>query len=393
MFRRSRALARSTPSLALALALGGCGGEPPRAPAPVGSATTPSAPPPPVPTEVAPTPTAKPAPTLTELEQRTLRAVFEALNAHEARRLAALYTEAAVVDVMGTPAQAKGRDAVAATWQRLFDTFSSFRAAPTRLLVKGDVVVVEWVWSGVHSGDLFGVKATEKPVGTAAADVFWFTPDGAIKEQHAYFDMATVLAQIGRSKQKARAVPTITSSAPEVVAAGGAEEAKNAELAAQMYGAFAKKSEADFLGGLAEDLVWDELAMPEAAVGKDAARKWFGMTTAAWTDAKRTTTSTWAVSDWVVTEGAFTGKHTGKLGDLAPTKKDVTLHQLDILFVKSGKISRGTSYGYGAELAAQLGLAPMPGAKAAATKEPAKAAATKEPPKPVSAPKTNSGTK
>lgn len=317
-----------------------------------------------MPTEVPPTPTAKPAPTLTELEQRTLKALFEALNAHEAKKVAALYTESAVLDVMGTPSQTKGREAIAATWQRLFDTFSSFRAAPSRLLVKGDVVVVEWAWSGVHSGDaLFDgrVKPTEKPVGTAAADVIWFTPDGAIKEQHAYYDMATVLAQIGRSKQKARAVPTVTSSAPEVaLASASPEEGKNLELAAQMYGAFAKKSEADFLGALAEDLVWDELAMPEASAGKDAAKKWFGMTTAAWTDPKRATSNAWAMGDWVVTEGVFTGKHTGKLGDLAPTKKDVTLHQLDVVLVKGGKVSRGASYGNGAELAAQLGLSPMP---------------------------------
>lgn len=367
----------------LAFLVAACGGgEEAKAPSPVGSAPpAPTAPPPPVPTEVAPTPTAKPAPTLSELEQKTLKAVFEALNAHEAKKLAALYTEGAVVNVMGTPAEAKGRDAIAQTYQRLFDAFSSFKAAPSRFFVKGDVVVVEWAWTGTHSGDLFGVKPTEKPVGTAALDVFWFTPDGAIKEQHVTYDMATVMSQIGKSKQKARSVPTLSTGAPVVVESKGSpEEAKNAEVAAKMYGAFDKKSEADFLGSIADDLEWDEMAMAETSRGKDSAKKWFSMSMAAWSDPKRTTSNQWTFGDFVVTEGVFSAKHTGKLGELAPTKKDVSLHGVDVVQVKDGKVVRGWSYGNGAEFAAQLGLAPMPGKPGAPGKPDAKPAPAKPAP-------------
>jgi steroid delta-isomerase-like uncharacterized protein len=374
----SLAFAPSRWALALLACLAcACGGEPPRAAAPIGSATTPAATPPPAPTEVARTPTSKPAPTLAELEQKTLAAAFDAMNAHEAKRLASVYSESAVMDAVGTP-PAKGKDAIASAWQRMFDAVSGFRASPTRLFLKGDVAVVEWAWSGTHSGELFGAAATEKPVGTAAANVVWFTPDGAIKEQHVYFDVATVLAQVGRSKQKVRVVPTVMASPPQVVVAtNGPGEAKLLDVAAQMYGAFATKSEADFLAVLADDLVWDELAMPEVAEGKAAAKKWFGMTTGAWTDPKRTTRSAWAFASasaeraegWVITEGVFTGKHTGRLGDLAPTKKDVAVHQLDLVRVQGGKIVKGTSYGNAAELAAQL--AGKPGQPAASPTRPA----------------------
>lgn len=346
----------------LAVACGG--GDEAKAPQPVASVAPPKPQPPaPTPTEVAPTPTAKPQPTLAELEQKTLKAVFEAMNAHEAKKLAGAYTENAVVNVMGTPAEAKGRDAIAATYQRLFDAFSSFKAAPSRMFVKGDVVAVEWAWNGTHSGDLFGMKATEKPVGTSALDVYWFTPDGAIKEQHVYYDMGTVMSQIGKSPRKARPVPTLATNVQVVESKNGPEETKNAEVAGQMYGAFAKKSDADFAATIADDLEWDEMAMPDTAKGKDAAKKWFTMSTTAWTDPKRTTTNQWTLGDWVVSEGVFTGKHTGKIGDLAPTKKDVALHTVDVLQMKDGKVQKGWSYGNGAELMMQLGLMPMPGGK------------------------------
>ncbi len=352
------------------LAVGCGGGEEARPPAAPATAKAPPAPPPSA-TEAAPPTPAKAEPTLAELQQRTLKAMFEALNQHEAKKLASSFTETAVVNVMGTPAEAKGRDAIAATYQRLFDAFSSFKAAPTRLFAKGDVVVVEWAWTGTHSGDLFGVKATERPVGTMAVDVLWFTPDGAVKESHVTYDMGTVLSQVGSSKRKGRSIPTLASSWPTFATSkGGPEEAKNAEVVSQMYAAYAKKSEGDFLASIADDLEWDEMAMPETSKGKEAAKKWFAMSNAAWAEPKRTTPNQWTVGDVVISEGIFTGRHVGKLGDIAPTKKDVTLHGVDIVQVKDGKVAKGWSYGNGAELMAELGLAPMPGGRGKAPPAP-----------------------
>jgi ketosteroid isomerase-like protein len=176
------------------------------------------------------------------------------------------------------------------------------------------------------------------------------------------YDMGTVLSQVGKSPRKGRSLPTLASSWPATSSSkGGVDEAKNAEVVSQMYAAYGKKSEADFLRAIADDLEWDEMAMPETSKGKEAAKKWFAMSTAAWADPKRTTANAWTMGDVVITEGVFTGKHVGRLGDIAPTKKDVTLHSVDIVQVKDGKVVKGWSYGNSAELMAQLGLMPMPG--------------------------------
>ena len=41
--------------------------------------------------------------------------------------------------------------------------------------------------------------------------------------------------------------------------------------------------------------------------------------------------------------GTLTAVHTGQLGPHKPTKKPVTMHGIDIMVVKDGKIQSGTS--------------------------------------------------
>lgn len=343
-----------------------CGGgettQEPKAPvAPV--ATTPA--PAPTATETAKVEAPKAQPSLAELEQSALKSYSEAMNAHDSKKLAALYADSAVVNVAGTPAEVKGKDAIGAQYQKLFDAFSNFKTASSRVFTKGDVVVVEWAWTGTHTGEMGGIKATEKPVGSAGADVFWFTPEGLIKEQHTYYDMGTIMSQMGVSKQKGRPVPTLASSVQAVTSTGAPEEAKNAEAVNKMFGAFEKKSEADFLGNSVDDVAWDDMTQPEASKGKAAAKKFFGEMTKAFPDGKSTATNTWAIGDFVVMEGTFTGTHKGPLFGIPATKKSVNMHGLDVVQFKDGKVIKGTSYGNGLEVAMQLGLVPPPGAKPA----------------------------
>jgi len=311
-----------------------------------------------------------------EMQKKTMMSYAEAMNAHDAKKLAALYTDSASVNVAGTPGEAKGKDAIAGQYQKLFDAFSNFKTAASRVFMKNDVVVVEWAWNGTHSGDLHGIKATEKPAGTMGVDVIWFSPEGLIKEQHTYYDMGTMMSQIGLSKQKGRPAPTLATAPQFVTSSGSAEETKNVELASKMWGALEKKSEADFIGSSAEDITWDDMTQPETMKGKAAGKKYFNEMTKAFPDAKASITNSWAVGDFVISENTFTGTHKGAFFGMQPTKKSVNMHGLDIMQFKDGKVVKGWSYGNSAEMMTQLGLMPMPGAaKADAPKGDAKAPA------------------
>lgn len=304
--------------------------------------------------------------TMAELQQKVVKEYGEAMNAHDAKKLAALYTDGATVNVAGTPGEAKGKDAIAAQYQKLFDAFSNFKTAPARVFVKGDVVVMEWAWNGTHTGELHGIKATEKPAGTMGVDVMWFSPEGQIKVQHTYYDMATMMSQIGLSKDKARPVPALAAS-PEMITSTGADgEAKNVEAAQKMYAALEKKSEADFLGASVDDVTWDDMVQAETMKGKAASKKYFAEMTKGFPDAKSTTDNAWGIGDFVIAQTTFTGTHKGVFFGMQPTKKPVNMHGLDIVQFKDGKVVKGWSYGNLAELMTQLGQSPMPGAGAKA---------------------------
>jgi ketosteroid isomerase-like protein len=330
----------------------------------------------PAPTTDAPKPEEPKAPALSPAEamKKTGMDMGAAMNAHDAKKLASFYTNDAVLKVIGMPNDLNGRDAIQAQFQKMFDAFSNMQNGATRVFVTKDgPTVVEWASKAKHTGEMHGIKATEKDVGFQGVSVIWFTPDGTqVKEEHVYHDMGTVMSQIGVSKQKARPIPTIPSGPPQVFTPGGADEAKNTEAANKMMGAFEKKSEADFVGGVADNVEWDDMTQPDTMKGKDKGKQFFKMITTAFPDVKITDAKTWAVGDYVIMESAMQGTHKGVLfGTIQPTKKSVNLHGIDIIQYKDGKAVHGWSYGNSGEMMAQLGLLPKMGDAKPADAKPA----------------------
>ncbi len=364
-------------ALAVGFVLVACGGaeenQAPKTPeAPV--ATAPAATP--APTAEAPKEDAKPKESLAELQQKALKGYVEATNAHDAKKLAGLYAEGAMVKIAGAPAEASGREAIAQSYGKLFEAFKDYTMAPSRELVKGDVVVVEWAFNGTHTGDLWGIKATEKKVGAQGVDVMWFTPEGQIKEHHVYYDGGTIFSQIGLSKQKARSIPTLASSPQVVTSTGSADETKNVEAMKTMTAAMESKKEADWLGGMADNVEYDEMTQPQTSKGKAEAKKFFKEMTTAFPDTKTTVSNSWGIGDFVVTESSWTGTHKGTFFGMPATKKSVTVKGVEIAQFKDGKMVKGWGYSNGADFMQQLGMMPKPGeAKAGADKKPADAKA------------------
>ncbi len=346
-------------ALAVGFALIACGGDekqPPQTPA----STTPPAP---TPTQTAEAPKKedpKPQPTMAELQMKAGKTIAEAMNAHDAKKLASVYTDTAVMKVAGAPQDAVGKEQIQASYQKLFDAFSNYKTAASRVFMKGDVVIVEWAFNGKHTGDLWGIKATEKDAGAMGVDAMWFTPEGLIKEHHVYYDGATILSQIGIVKQKARPIPTLATEPQVFTSNGSPDEQKNVDTGKAISAALEAKKEADFLAGLADNIEYDDMTQPQTAKGKADAKKFFKEMTVGFPDAKYTTANTWAIGEYVISEGTMTGTHKGSFFTLPATKKPVTLKSIDIYQYKDGKLVKGASYSNGADFAQQLGIAPKP---------------------------------
>ena len=281
------------------------------------------------------------------------------MNAHDAKKFSQAYAPDAVSTAYGG-AELKGREAIGADMQKLFDAYPDFKIAMSKVFAKGDVVVHEWTMTATHKGEFMGIKASGKPVGVRGATVLWFNQDGLVKQEHRYFDANTVLFQIGASKAPARAAEKAPSGEPEWhFAKGTLDEEKQLTVARNLYGAFEKKSEGDFLGALDEKGTWSDLASPQDMSSKDG-KKFFQTFVKAFPDAKTTLEPFFAADDYVVAEVTIQATHAGPLGPLKATKKPVVLHSVDITTLKDRKIVRGASYSNAFDLLGQEGLLPKP---------------------------------
>ena len=351
-----------------------CGGDDAKPP------VTPVAPPPVAAVDTTPPPAATVAatpakPTLPELEATALKSIVDAMNAHDSAKFAAAYTDDVNSNVAGMPAVNSKAD-LQKNVQMFYDTFKDMKFWVARTWTKNDMVATEWGWSGTDTGGFMGAKPTEKSAGGMGFTVAWFTPDGLIKKEDRYTDFGTTMAQLGMGKMKPPAIPTAAASVQAHVAKGTPDEDKANGYTTAMYASLDAKKQDDFLATIDDAGDFVDYAGPMATtVQKKAdAKKFFGMWTKAFPDAKTTINNSFGVEDFVITESTMNGTQKGAMGAIPASKKPVTLHSVEIYQLANGKMIHGWSYSNGAELMMQIGAMKMPGDKAAAPADQGKAA-------------------
>ena len=130
-----------------------------------------------------------------------IREIEEHLRAESSKDLPALLegmTEDCYNLVMCDPEPMyDGPVAVARRYEALWTALPDLNVRLRRVVaIDGDRVVSEHTLSGTHLGPLFGVPATGRPVEVDTA-VVWELKDGRIRGETVYFDLATVLRQVG----------------------------------------------------------------------------------------------------------------------------------------------------------------------------------------------------
>lgn len=347
----------------------GCAGSTESAPPP----TAPPAPSPaplPPPAPVAPPAPVEPAkPSMLDQQKAHMAANVAAWQAHDAKKLAALYADDVV---LGFPSmegwrETRGRADLEKNMAEFFAAFSDAKVTTLRGIHAGDVLVLEWLLSGTHSGDFMGAKPTGKRIGYRGVSVLWFGDKG-VKREHMYFDHVTFMAQMGTAPKGMVGRPLMEVPAghePEwVVAANNDVEKKNAEAATAFYATWEKKDSKAFLDSLTEDAQHLDFSRPaDGQKGKAAAKKDFDAFIKAFPDMKMNVKNMWAAGPYVVLESEATGTFKGALGPLKPTQKTGTLHGLDVMKLADGKLALGHSYGSGAEFAGAFGLMPKDAGK------------------------------
>lgn len=338
--------------------------------------------PPPPPTTPAPPPVAteapKPAaPSMAELANKTLAIVVEGQTARDAKKVATAYADDAEITVPApVPAVGPqrmtltGKDAIQKSYEEFYAAVTNHRFGFSRVWIKNDVVVSEWISTFKHSGNLMGMKASDKLAGVVGVSIAWLTPEGLVKKEHRFFDTATIAGQVGLSKAKVRPVMVNVPSKWETFTSKEGDD-KNVDALKAVYGAFEKKAEADFLGALVENPVHEDYGMPEAERGRDAAKAGFAMFTKAFPDMKLSVDHALGVGDYAIAEVTMTGTNKGPFGPMPASNKAIKVTNVDIGKLKDGKLHTVWSYGDQTDVLVQLG-AVKPPPKPEAPKAPAK---------------------
>ena len=116
---------------------------------------------------------------------------------HDMEQLLDGMTEDAFTDVLCAPPKHVGKAGVAERYRGQWMGFPDLTVRIRRVVVVGDKhAVTEHEWSGTHTGEFLGVPPTGKSVKVKAA-VIWEFEGEKIKGETIYYDLATVLKQMG----------------------------------------------------------------------------------------------------------------------------------------------------------------------------------------------------
>ena len=128
------------------------------------------------------------------------KASVEAYNAKNWDRVKETVTPTVVYDEFGSHRHLTGVQEVISAWKDWATALPDSQATFERATASGNTVVLELTWRGTHKGPLHtpsgDIAPTGRPVEVKACQVVEIA-DGKATSIHHYFDMATILQQIG----------------------------------------------------------------------------------------------------------------------------------------------------------------------------------------------------
>ncbi len=129
---------------------------------------------------------------------------IEAYNTGDWQRLKAPLASDVVYDEVGSQRRMQGADQLVEAYQGWKKALPDGKGTIRSAFASGNSVAIEVTWTGTQSGPLVGPTGTIPPSGKSmslpGAQLITFQGD-KIKELHQYFDLMTLLQQIGAAPQ------------------------------------------------------------------------------------------------------------------------------------------------------------------------------------------------
>ena len=128
----------------------------------------------------------------------------EAYNTGDWQRLKAPLASDVVYDEVGSQRRMQGADQLVEAYQGWKQALPDGKGTIRNAFASGNSVAIEVTWTGTQTGPLVGPGGTIPPSGKSmslpGAQLITFQGD-KIKELHQYFDLMTLLQQLGAAPQ------------------------------------------------------------------------------------------------------------------------------------------------------------------------------------------------
>jgi steroid delta-isomerase-like uncharacterized protein len=119
-----------------------------------------------------------------------------AYNSHDPDAAAALYDEQVTNVQLPWAKPVQGREAMRATYLKVFRAFPDIQVEIDNLLEDGSWVAVEWRFTGTMRDEFAGHSPTNRTFSMRGCELFQIAA-GRIVVQHGYWDKATMFEQLG----------------------------------------------------------------------------------------------------------------------------------------------------------------------------------------------------
>jgi steroid delta-isomerase-like uncharacterized protein len=132
----------------------------------------------------------------------TAKAPMLAYNAKDWNAVRSAITDDFIYDEVGTRRKVQGADQAMSLWKGWAEALPDSKASFDNALVCGETVVLEVTWRGTHTGPLQTPRGPLAPTGKRielrACTAIEVAADRVSVQRH-YFDMATLLEQLGQT--------------------------------------------------------------------------------------------------------------------------------------------------------------------------------------------------
>lgn len=290
-----------------------------------------------------------------QMIEELVRTVYDAYNERDFARSAAQVADDVELVNVATGQVFRGRDGFLAFLNGWATAFPDSRVEVMALKAVDVGAAVEFVGRGTHTGPLAGPAGTIPPTGRRVEVCFhdaWEVKDGRITSGRTYFDLATMLGQLG-------VLPAPAPAALDLAGVTIGEPASATAYRRLVEELFNRGNEAAVDELIAPDGV-DHDPLPGFPAGREGVKALARTFRAAFPDARTTIDELFVAGDRVVARYTFTGTHEGELFGIPPTGRRVTVKGIDIVRAEGGTLVEHWGAFDQAALLQQLGAAPQP---------------------------------